>query len=163
MGGLVTRSQCSVRQAWMIFAGVPRGVSNALTRTFVSRTALGTQTPAPSACCSGLLHSLCGITTRVTCRDVLVLGPHPIEDGKESVSSFRQGLVPIEGYHRNHRVALFFDDHGLLFSANPTEQRGELVLGMFGAAGLHRWLSSLMVAPSLSVHRVRMRIQGKFG
>lgn len=120
-----------------MFAGVPRGVINALTRIFVSRTALGTQAPAPSAGCSGLLHSLCGITTCVTCRDVPVLGPYPIEHRKEPVSSFRQGLIPIEGDHRGYRVALFFNDHGVFFSANPTKQGGELVLGIFHAAGLY--------------------------
>lgn len=162
MGRLVTRSNCSARHAWTMFAGVPRGEINALTRIFVSRTALGTQTPAPSAGCSGLLHGLCGITTCIPCRDVPVLGPYPIKHREESVASFRQGLIPIERDHRDHRVALFLNDHRVFFPANPTKQRGELVLGTFDATGLDHMDPSLLIALTPSVHRGRMRIQGKF-
>jgi hypothetical protein len=100
--------------------------------------------------------------TCVTCWHDSVFCPYPIEDCKKPVSSFRQGLVLIEGDHCDHRVALFFDDHGILLSANPAEQRGELVLGILSVTGLYHWISSVMAILRLSLHRVHMRIQGKF-
>ena len=163
MGGLVTRSNCSSRQAWRSFAGVPRGVMNALTRILVSRTALGTQFPMDSTGRSCALHGLGGIAQGLTSRHVFVLRPYSIEHSKELVPFFRQGLVPIERHHGRHGLALFLDDDGVFFPANPPKQSGELVLGVFGAEGLHHGVSSLVGVLRESVHRVRTRVQGKFG
>lgn len=101
--------------------------------------------------------------TCITCRHVFVSCPYPIEDRKEPVSSFRQSLVPIERDHCHYGAAVFFDDHGILLPAYPAEQGGELLLSILGTAGLYHEISSVMMALRLSVHRVCMRIQGKFG
>ena len=162
MGGLVTRSKCSARHAWRSFAGVPRGVMNALTRILVSRTALGTQFPTAATGRSCVFHGLSGIAQALTSRHSFVLGPHPIKDSKELVSFFSQRLVPIERHHGRHGLALFLDDDGVFFPANPPKQSGELVLGVFGAEGLHHGVSSLVGVLRESVHRVRTRVQGKF-
>ena len=163
MGGLVTRSNCSSRQAWRSFAGVPRGVMNALTRILVSRTALGTQCPAASTGCSCLFHGLSGIAQGLTSRHIFVLGPHPVNDSKELVPLFSQGLVPIKRHHSRHRLALFLNDQRIFFPTDPTKQRGKLVLDVFRAEGLHHWVSLLIVVLRHSVHRLRIRVQGKFG
>ena len=158
MGGLVTRSNCSSRQAWRSFAGVPRGVMNALTRILVSRTALGSQFPMDSTGRSCALHGLGGISQGLTSRHVFILRPYSIEHSKELVSFFRQGLVPIKRHHSRHGLASFLDDDGVFFPANQTKQRGKLVLGVFCAEGLHHWVSSLIVVLRESVHRLRTRI-----
>ena len=141
---------------------MPRGVMNALTRILVSRTALGTQFPMDSTDRSCALHCLGGIAQGLASRHVFVLRPYSIEHSKELLPFFRQGLVPIERHQGRHGLASFLDNDGVFLPANPTKQRGKLVLGVFGAEGLHHWVSSLIVVLRESVHRLRRRVQGKF-
>ena len=137
---------------------MPRGVMNALTRMLVSRTALGPQFPMDSTGRSCALHGLCGISQGLTSRHVFIFRPYSIEHSKKLISFFRQGLVPIERHHGRHGLASFLNDDGVFLPANPTKLSGKLVLGVFGAEGLHHWMSSLIVVLRESVHRLRTRI-----
>lgn len=60
-------------------------------------------------------------------RSCTVPGPNPIQDTKELLALFHQGLVAVEINHGHHRLALLLDDDGVPLRMDLAEKRDKAI------------------------------------
>jgi len=136
-GRLVTRSKCPPRQASNTFAGVPRGVISPLMRMLVSRTALGTPTPAsPRGSAPDKVHGLSGVLIGWPRGFSPVLRPHAIKHVEKTFPLVGEELIPVEVDHGDDRFPMLFHNNRIFFAGNSPNQLGK---DGFRALLIHRF------------------------
>lgn len=99
---------------------------NPLMRMLVSRTALGTPTPAARhRLAANKVHGIRGISIGLPRRFGAVFSPHAVDYAEQALSFCGKCLVALEINHGDNRFAVLLYNHRIFLAGDPPDKLGK--------------------------------------